>query len=680
MQTTIITPIIPNIAVPTARIVPTVPGTILENFNNLPIITPLGNKTVALIPTIVPPVTPLVPVVPKPPTVVPPVTPLVPVVPKPPTVVPEIPKTVITQEVWPNHNAAPRHVFQINMARGALGIPVEKFQAIPPTMIGTPEGNNVGIVKPLVTGLANAIQPRVPVIAVTNMVPILPPVVAEPQVKDLTLMPWQVNWAQRAHNILLRNHGYIDTSRMRSGKTYVNLWLAKQFGFRLLIVCPVIAIDVWRRTAAEYGVEVIDVISYQSLRSQKGHQPKHGYLDRHDNVTEGGIHQIHFTATRAYTNLVNQGIMVICDEIQNIKNNSAQYKACNALIRPIITAGGRSRFGLLSGTPFDKEEHAVNLLKLIGYIRAHRLYNYIRETKELVLEGIQELIDACRFIDNNETERVLAEIPLVRGKMNHLCYSLYTRVVKESISGAMAAPTDITGTFDVKNGFYNMTAGRGEELRAAIDELAAAVRFNERTGTAEIRADNIGAVTTALVHIENAKGDDFARVATEILMQDKRNKVIISVNYTSTIEGIRNLMLFFNPLILNGQVPAQKRAPIVRAFNENPDARLLIMNTSVGGVGISLYAPGQGSPRFMLMSPSYKLLEVTQAAARVYGPGMDTDAVVRMFYGKGNGGLETNILTAMARKTQVLKGTLDDIVKRDLILPGDYRAEEERDI
>lgn len=41
-----------------------------------------------------------------------------------------------------------------------------------------------------------------------------------------------------------------------------------------------------------------------------------------------------------------------------------------------------------SGTPFDKEEHAVNLLKLIGYIRSHRLYTYVRETKEIVLEGM----------------------------------------------------------------------------------------------------------------------------------------------------------------------------------------------------------------------------------------------------------------------------------------------------
>jgi hypothetical protein len=292
---------------------------------------------------------------------------------------------------------------------------------------------------------------------------------------------------------------------------------------------------------------------------------------------------------------------------------------------------------------------------------------------------MQELIDACRFINPDETDRVLAQIPLVKGQMNHMCYTLYTRVVKANISGAMAAPTDIRGTFDVKNGFYNMTAERGDQLRRAIDELANAVRFNERAGTAQIGADNIGAVTIALVHIENAKVDDFARVATQILMADRNNKVIISVNYTSTIEEIKNLLLFFNPLVLNGKIPAQRRGNIVSQFNENPDKRILIMNTAVAGVGISLYSTLTNSHRWMLMSPSYKLLDVTQAAARIWGPGMISDAFVRMFYGRGAGGMETRILTALARKTQVLKGALEDVVIRDLVLPGDYLAETEMD-
>jgi hypothetical protein len=524
------------------------------------------------------------------------------------------------------------------------------------------------------------IQPESQTSTMFNTILIPTPVQVQRVISELVLRPWQIEWSQRAYDILTRNHGYIDTSRMGSGKTYITLWLAIQFKFRLLIICPVIMIDEWRKTAAEYGVELIDVISYQSLRSQKGHQPKHDFLYRHDNTTEGGVHQVHFFPTKPYTDLVEQGIMVVCDEIHFIKNKSDQYKACNALIQPIIAGGGRSRFGLISGTLFDKEEHAVNLLRLIGYIRAHRLYNYVRETREIVLEGMQELIDACRFIDASETDRVLSEIPITKGTMNHMCYTLFVRVIKANISGAMAAPTTITGRFDAKNGFYNIDENMEQQLQDAVNELANAVRFNERTGTTDIRADNIGAVTTALVHIENAKSLDFARIASQILATNKRSKVVISLNYTSTIDIVKVLLAFHNPVILTGKTLGKNKGIVVNQFNANPNMRVLIMNTAAGGIGISLHDTTGDSPRFMLMSPSYKLLEVTQAAGRIYRDGTISDATIRMFYGKGVGIRETNILTAMALKSQVLKGTFEDTVSRDLVLPGDYPSEIERDV
>jgi hypothetical protein len=498
------------------------------------------------------------------------------------------------------------------------------------------------------------------------------PPVAQPQ--EITLFDWQVNWANRAYDIVLRNHGYIDTSRMRAGKTVVLMWLAKRFGFRLIVIGPVSVETVWRREAAKYGVEIITFISYPSLRSKRGFQPKHGLLDRFDNVTEGGVKQVSFAPTRTYTDFIEQGVMVVCDEIQNIKNNSSQYKACSALLRPII-AGGRSRFALLSGTPFDKEEHAVNLLRLIGYIRAYRLYSVHPSTREVTLEGMQELIDACRFINAAETDRVVAEVPLVGKQMNHLAYLLYIRVVKTGISGAMAAPVLTEGQYDVKNGLYAMTALRGQQLNNAVTDLARVIQFNPDTGAVTLTQQNLGDRTSALVRIENAKVDDFARVATSILTADPRNKVIISLNYTTTIDELRPLLIMYNPLTYNGQVTnKKKRAEIVRAFVEDANRRVLIMNTALG-VGISLYSTLPDHPVYMLMSPTYKLLDAAQTAARVYGPGMVSKATVRMFYGQGAGELEMRILSALARKTQVLKGTLEEVVTRDLVLPGDYETE-----
>ena len=101
------------------------------------------------------------------------------------------------------------------------------------------------------------------------------------------------------------------------------------------------------------------------------------------------------------------------------------------------------------------------------------------------------------------------------------------------------------------------------------------------------------------------------------------------------------------------------------------------MNTAVGGVGISLHDTVGNAPRFMLISPSHKLLEIIQAASRIYRDGTMSNAYVRVFYGKGNVGAEISILQALARKTTILKGVIDEHLNDLLLLPGEYPTEEE---
>lgn len=442
-------------------------------------------------------------------------------------------------------------------------------------------------------------------------------------------------------------------------------------------------VEIWRERAEEYGITVILIETYQGLRSVKDHQPKNGLLVRHDNITEGGIHQISFTPTPEYLQLVANGVMVVADEIQNVKNNSAQYKALSALLLPIIRAAGISRFALLSGTPFDKMEHAINLLRMIGYIRAPRLYHR-NDRGEIVLEGLQELIDACRFIDHaigtNETDRILEEIPITKSKMNALAYNLYTRVIKFNISGAMPAPMNKVGRFDVKNGFFNMNAADAIRYNEGVQNLGRAARFNERTGAVDRRGNNMGAITTALVEIESSKVGVFARVATSILMASPANKVVIGINYPNfTLQPLIDLLIYYNPLVITGQTKQKLRNGILNTFNNDPTRRILIINTTVAGSGIDLHDTVGNSPRFMLLSPTYRMLDIDQAAARIDRDGRMSDATVRIIYGNVDGTLETRILSAMTTKSIVLRGTFDEEVTQDVILPGDYPSEREQD-
>ena len=531
-------------------------------------------------------------------------------------------------------------------------------------------------------------QRQIPIVATPQQIPIVPQqMVAQREIREIELRPKQIEWANRAYNILLNNYGYIDTSRMGSGKTFIVIWLAKVIGIRLLIICPVTMENVWRTITTTYGIPVIDIISYASLRSKTGYQPRHGYLYRYDNITEEGRRTTSFVPTQKYIQLIDEGILLVFDEIQNIKNKSGQYKAASAMIHQIIVRGGRSRFGLLSGTPFDDETHAINLLRLIGYIRSPRLYqnNYLGTT---VPEGLQELITACRTINRHETDLILNETPINRENVTKLAYILYTRVVKPNISGSMPPP-DIHGLFNIKNGFFNINPKSAEELREGLIQLAKALKLNRirnalEAGNINMQAINeeiteqpldLGSVTLALVKIENAKIYDMARVAEYILSNFQGSKVIVSLNYTSSIKSLEILLHKYSPLLLYGNIKKQQRTDTINLFNTNPNYRVLIMNTAVGGVGVSLHDTIGNSPRYMLISPSYKLLDIIQAGGRIYRDGTMSDAVVRVFYGKGDFMAEDKILAALARKTLVLKGVIDEHLDDYLILPGEYPNE-----
>lgn len=509
--------------------------------------------------------------------------------------------------------------------------------------------------------------------------PVFVPSPTQPVVEELKLREYQVDWAARAEEILYQRNGYIDTSLMGAGKTIIPIYLAKKFGLSIITICPVNVVPVWQKTCAKYSVKLVTALSYQELRSVKGAQPKHGLLNRQDNLSGRGLNKLSFSPTQAYFDLLARGVLLIFDEFQNIKNNSSQYKACSTLLHTLLQTGGTSRYGLLSATPIDKEEQAINLLRLIGYITSQRLYSIDRYSKSIILEGAQEAIDIAMSMDPEATRAIVDEFTMNKALVKRIPFELYTTVIKRFISGAMPAPTTIEGENDIKNGFFNITGNNAALLTDAVGQLATAVNYQRETNSAELTQNNVGAVTKALVMIENAKAFDMARIATKILMSVPNSKVIISVNYTGTITELQDLLSPYHPLILAGSIARKKRTQAVDSFNTDPKHRVLIMNTAVGGVGISLHDTVGDSPRYMLISPSYKIQNDVQATHRHRRDGTKSKTTTRMFYGNNDVGIETRILTALATKSIVMERSINTETNKDLILPVHYPSEREND-
>lgn len=242
---------------------------------------------------------------------------------------------------------------------------------------------------------------------------------------DVTLYPHQNEHANKLTNILTNHSFALDLSPMGTGKTYCATHIAKTFGFkRVLVIAPISVIPKWKHMRDVHGLQLSDAMSYCSLRSVKCKQPKHGLLTRIDRRSEvinedtgrpepGGERDVvEFHATDLWKKYVSEGILLVVDEIQNVKNISSQYFSVKELIREILGSSSVSKVLLLSGTPIDKTEQVKNLFRAIGLITKN-LCQYDPGLGRTIARGLDEIIQHHEFyVSRND--------PLIRDTLRRI--------------------------------------------------------------------------------------------------------------------------------------------------------------------------------------------------------------------------------------------------------------------
>lgn len=492
----------------------------------------------------------------------------------------------------------------------------------------------------------------------------------------------QIPHVEKLEGILASHYCAFDISMMGAGKTYTTSELSLRLEFEhVIVICPASVESKWRGMV-DYGVNLRHVISYDSLRSKKGKQPKHGLLERKDTLIMNKKGQpergVIFTPTPELITLINEGLLIVFDEAQKFKNKNDVWHACQALSTAVLKNGGMSRFILLSGTPFDKEEHALHMCKMLGFIRAAKLYVYDNEDRVLKLYGAQELIDYCNMIDLDATRSFLRYHPFSKDNVKDNCYNMFQKIIKPAIAVAMPSPKlDI----NIKNGYYKIINKEDSDaLTAAIASLGQAARYNPESGRTEVTGNSFGLIQIALGNIEKAKLNDMARIAREQLEANPNCKVAIFLNFKKdSIYKLAEIMSDYKPIIYNGDVHKNKRADLAAKFQEpNTKHRLFLGNVLTCSVGIDLDDKQGDFPRFVLSSADYKINELHQLTRRFVR--LDTKSVCkfRFFYGDV-GRLENSILNSLAKKAKVMEDTLEGQKAEGVLFPGQYTDEYERD-
>lgn len=535
---------------------------------------------------------------------------------------------------------------------------------------------------------------------------------------DIELWPHQVEHVKKIKEILVgrRSLSCLDTSDRGHGKTFTSMFIAKEFqqkyGWNIVVIAPndqcLNQTNGWHYLAKKHGINIAWSTTYSTLIGRNG-KTSHGYLycSKED--------KSYYEATDKLKNLCKGGLLLILDECHKATRVTRTHWACSALVRACYKYKTMCRALHISNTPGDKPDHAVQLLRILGFMRDKKLVQYEPGTYTYNWEdhGLGEAMLAAKLFTRNEDLVDGCWITMRKGAAKKICVNLYKDCIGPLVTTAMTPPV-MKAKFKATNAFLISDEESVDMLNQGLSKLSSAVRWNgEDVG--EKKEWSLGGITIGLKLIERSKLKPIARMVRNRLKKDPKRKFVISVGARGIVhqDWIRKMIPIYSlpfekfraiyqcwkrnpswnkiskdsfrkiisymtsdpsniryPTVMNGKVKPKDRVRIMDEFqSDTNDCNVLIISPGVGSEAISLHDLHGTRPRTMCMIPDYFHTRLIQGTGRVYRVGCKSDAEVLMIYSK-QGNLETSILNSMARKTKVAKEML--AVGQEAFFPADY--------
>lgn len=455
---------------------------------------------------------------------------------------------------------------------------------------------------------------------------------------DVTLNHDQTEDYARILGMFQRSHSAMDLSEMGCGKTFLALKYAKATGALLFVICKAANVDHWTELCQRYGITAY-IISYNKFRGTTRDPPSHGYLEMEVKTKPGANKTtIKYTPTQSLTNLIQHGALFVLDEFQEIRNATSTNKAVKVLTSHIRETpqppNCLTRYLGLSALPACKVDEIINIMRGFGLIKKRNLYRVDPITRQVVLEGLQDLINNCMWYDSEATQKILDK-HLVIGKNNakDVAVELYMEVIKPKITTSMPELVIPGIKKDYRNGFFELFNGSNpEKIRKAINQISSAARFDGgETGDGRV---DYGTITKGLIQFYNEMVPTTANHAKKLLEANPNAKYIYFCMNTEPLEKMAELLKEYHPMILNGKTPKKERKEMKEKFNRHTNEhRVLLTNCNVGGVGTSFHdtspvdpSTGKGQfPRYVHIMPHYSFLTMVQCSGRTYRIGATSD-------------------------------------------------------
>jgi hypothetical protein len=382
-----------------------------------------------------------------------------------------------------------------------------------------------------------------------------------------------------------------------------------------------------------------------------------------------------FQVTPTYTQLVEEGVLLIVDEIQNIKNVTAQLFAVQAMVIEVMKTGP-SRLLMLSASPIDKVTQAVEVFRGLG-ILLEPLTQYNPALASNVWTGLRAIHNFCLGINPSATRET-------QGKQYYevtndpYVYRLFQNVLVRHCSSSMIPAPHPSVRLTKANAYYYIDQQGEEILKRGMHVLTTETNFNGQH--VQWDAQRISSISRALQVIETGKIQLFVRITREHLAANPQAKVVIAVNYTETLKDLRLFLNEFAPLSLEGCMSTAQREKSLRLFAEPSTAhRLMLCNQSVASTGIDLDDKHGEYPRLCLVNSTYSSIIAFQLGHRFLRMDTRSNAAVHFVFALRRGRtpaecgdiVELKVLDALSRKSTVMRETTGMEVD-DVQYPGEH--------
>lgn len=477
---------------------------------------------------------------------------------------------------------------------------------------------------------------------------------------------------------------FIDTSKPGSGKTATACFTAKNHGLSMVVICPVGLKETWKREAKKVDVEIIAMISYQSLASNFGCNPKHGLLKRVDTYDAKNKTKTVFHTTEAFEELLNTNVLLVFDEFSMIKTeDTGQAKSAGALCRRINHRHNtefdfKSRIMFLSGTPVSELKQIVGLLRTLGLLGMQKKFIFKKGTVEL--GGIKPLVRLCNKINSKLTDSIVSTIHLDKSNQNveKIIISLYVEILNPIISGGMIPPILKNIKMDIKNKFYTLEKKNFDQLEHDMNDLIDFVGYDSPNDKMK-KSFKYNTIKQKRRRCNIQKIPILVRLVHHVFSKKKNVKIIIACEYvTGILDELCIQLSQYKPKLVCGSIDLDERLKIYQLFNQNDDQCKLLLTSKTSYFGVEFDDKFGDYQRYTYILPDFSMEYIYQFSHRTNREGTKSDSKVRIVFVKGLE-VEFNVLRSLSRQSFATKLLLDPNVVQNSVFPDDYQYKVEGD-